>query len=130
MTTPSALPVALHHVSLSVADLARSIEFYEGVLGLARLPRPDMGVAGVWLALAGAQVHLIEREERHGDVGATPSATNPAGPHFAMAIADYDATVAHLEAAGISVFGTSAQRGQCWVQDPDGYVIEFIRPAV
>lgn len=35
-----------HHVSFAVADLARSRHFYGNVLGLAELPRPEMGLGG------------------------------------------------------------------------------------
>lgn len=127
MTASSIKPLALDHISLTVRDLDRSLTFYEGLLGLERLPRPEMGVAGVWLGIGASQVHLIVHDESRGDIGSTPSAVNPAGPHLAMAVADYDATVALLEQAGLTVVGIGSRRAQCWVQDPDGYVIEFIK---
>lgn len=122
------LPLALHHVSLSVHDLDRSLAFWEGTLGLGRLPRPDMGVEGVWLGIGDAQVHLIVFDPRRGDVGTTPGSINPAAAHVAFAVDDYTGTVTRLRAAGLEVLETSAARGQCWVRDPDGHVVEFIQP--
>jgi catechol 2,3-dioxygenase-like lactoylglutathione lyase family enzyme len=127
VTASSIKPLALDHISLTVRDLDRSLAFYEGLLGLERLPRPEMSVAGVWLSIGSAQVHLIVHDESRGNVGTTPTAVNPAAPHLAMAVADYDTTVTVLEEAGLTVVGIGSRRGQCWVQDPDGYVIEFIK---
>jgi glyoxylase I family protein len=121
-----AVPLAIHHVSLHVNNLERSLEFFQGVLGLEPIARPDMGVEGAWLGLGGSQVHLIVHDERSGDVGSTPNSINPAAQHVAFAVTDYDSTVAHLRTAGLELVETSAARGQCWVQDPDGHVIEFI----
>ena len=50
----------VHHVSFAVRDLARQREFYEGILGLAPIPRPDLGLPGVWYAAGRGQIHLIE----------------------------------------------------------------------
>ncbi|MFM2071791.1 MAG: glyoxalase/bleomycin resistance protein [Actinomycetota bacterium] len=121
-----ALPLALHHVSLDVSDLDRSLAFYSGVLGLEKIPRPDLNVAGVWLGLGAAEIHLIVRDESYGDIGSSPSSINPAAQHVALRVDDYTSTVAHLRAAGLEVLETNAARGQCWIQDPDGHVLEFI----
>jgi len=52
--------ISLLHVSLLVADLARSRAFYEGVLGLQVNPaRPAMSFDGVWYDVGGGQIHLI-----------------------------------------------------------------------
>jgi glyoxylase I family protein len=120
-TTPLALD--LHHASFSVRDLAASLAFYEGVLGLTRLPRPEMRVEGVWLGVGSGQIHLITYDDELGDVGRPPARTNPAAQHVALRVADQAATVAWLEQHGLDVV---QGRGQCWVQDPDGHVIEFI----
>ncbi len=118
--------LGVHHTSLPVNNLQRSIDFYCGVLGLQTIPRPDMGVPGVWLELGNAQLHLIDHPESVG-VEVVESA-NPRGRHEAFAIADLEATKAHLEANGITVNAPGSRLAQFWVQDPDGHVIEFIQP--
>lgn len=122
------LPLATHHTSLCVDDLDRSLAFWSGVLGLEKIPRPEMNVEGVWLGVGDTQVHLIVFDERRADVGTRPKSINPAAPHVAFAVADYDATVTHLRDAGLDVLEAGGSRGQCWVQDPDGHVVEFIVP--
>lgn len=124
--TPLAL--ATHHVSLCVDDLDRSLAFWSGVVGLPRIARPPLNVEGAWLGVGDTQVHLIVFDERRGDVGTRPNSINAAAPHVAFAVADYAATVAHLRDAGLDVVEAGAARGQCWVQDPDGHVVEFIQP--
>lgn len=115
----------MSHVSFPVRDLARSLAFYRDLLGFAERPRPDLGVPGAWLRAGDAEVHLI------GGVaglplGAPPPVLNPAAPHVAFRIDDYQATVARLRAHDLPVLEAGPSAGQMWVQDPDGYVIELI----
>ena len=116
---------ALNHVSFAVRDLDRSLAFYRDVLGLPLLPRPEFGVPGAWLGVGAAQIHLIQ-VPAGVDVGSPPPTTNPAASHTAFFIDDYRATAAALREAGLAIVETSPEMGQMWVQDPDGYVIEFI----
>jgi catechol 2,3-dioxygenase-like lactoylglutathione lyase family enzyme len=41
---------ALHHVSVIVTDLPRSLAFYQKLFGLTTIVRPPFKVAGAWLA--------------------------------------------------------------------------------
>lgn len=107
----------IHHVSINVSDLTRSIAFYTDVLGLTLdSSRPDLTVDGVWLDLPTGQLHLI--------VGEVPAAN---GQHFAVGVADLDDAVAELRGSGIEVrgpFPIGAAR-QAFVSDPDGNAIEL-----
>ena len=116
-----------HHISFSIADLARSQQFYGGVLGLAELPRPQMGIGGAWYGAGDTEVHLIVKPAGV-DAGQPPSKLTPVADHAAFQIDDYDAAVAHLRGAGLEVLETTRAIGQLWVRDPDGHVIELIVP--
>jgi glyoxylase I family protein len=116
---------SVHHVSFSVADLPRSRRFYEDVLGLVEIPRPDLGLPGVWYRAGESEVHLIARPEGV-DVGSAPSAINPLANHQAFAIEDYEKCLERLRARGVEVLPTSPAQGQMWIRDPDGNVIELI----
>lgn len=110
-------PLAVHHVSINVQDVDAALAFYVGVLGLTpRTDRPDFGFGGAWLDAGGQQVHLIE---------ATPPAD--LGQHFALQVADLEATVAELRAAGLSVSDPTpvATSRQSFLSDPSGNVVEL-----
>ena len=115
----------IDHVSFAVRDLARSLDFYRGVLGLELAPRPDLGIPGAWLQAGDAQVHLIEVPADF-EAGTPPPTLNPAAGHAAFGIDDYDAALAKLQAHGLEVLAIGAASGQMWVKDPDGHVIELI----
>jgi catechol 2,3-dioxygenase-like lactoylglutathione lyase family enzyme len=120
-----ALDVAAHHLSFPVTDLERSRAFYEQVLGLRLIPRPDFGFPGVWYQAGPCEVHLIQTIPGV-DVGQAPPSLNPMAQHAAFAVRDYEQTLAVLKDRGLEVLETSAQQGQMWVRDPDGHIIELI----
>ncbi len=119
--------VAGHHMSFPVSDLERSAAFYEGVLGLQRIPRPDFGaVRGIWYQAGPVQVHLILREDMD------PVATGPidsGSRHSAFAVADFEAARDRLKARGVP-HRARAETGQIFCHDPDGHTIELIQPGI
>jgi glyoxylase I family protein len=106
----------LDHVSVRSSDLGRSHDFYEGLLGLRRAPRPELGIPGTWYDVAGHQIHLIQQE-------AMSDGIDPTRPHFALEVASLSEVKRTLDARGIPYldFGGS----QLWVLDPDGNVVEL-----
>ena len=115
----------VHHVSFAVSDLGRSRRFYEDVLELEPIPRPEMGIAGAWYRAGACEVHLISTPAG-ADVGTAPGRLTPLANHSAFAIDDYAKTLERLKARGAEVLETDARRGQMWVRDPDGNVLELI----
>ena len=120
-----AIARSVNHVSFPVRDLASSLGFYQDLLGLESLPRPDFGVAGAWLSAGNAQIHLIVTPEGM-HVDQPPPTLNPAASHLAFTVDDYGATLTRLKEGGREVLETNPEFGQMWVRDPDGHVIELI----
>jgi catechol 2,3-dioxygenase-like lactoylglutathione lyase family enzyme len=116
----------LHHVSLTVTDLARARTFYGEVLGLPELERPAFDFPGAWYSLGDRQLHLIvhttPRTLRH-----TTEIDSRDG-HFAVRVRNYRQTLEHLRAQAVPL-RESPQNPTPWAQiyvtDPDGNVIEL-----
>ena len=110
----------LDHAAVRIGNLARSREFYERILGLSPVERPDFGFPGAWYGLGPSQLHLIEREPSNA------TSPDPTSAHFAIEVDDLDKLRQELVAAGYEIveFGE-----QVWVRDPDGYTIELRGPA-
>jgi catechol 2,3-dioxygenase-like lactoylglutathione lyase family enzyme len=51
---------AMNHFTVLAEDLAATVDFYVGLLGLQPGPRPDLGIPGAWLYAGGQPVlHLV-----------------------------------------------------------------------
>ena len=111
----------MHHVSINVDDVDAALAFYLDVLGLRRrADRPDFGFGGAWLDAGGQQVHLIE--------GTVPEGH---GAHFALQVADLDATIGELRARGVQISDASpvGTGRQAFLTDPSGNLIELHQAA-
>lgn len=117
--------IAIHHVSLLVADTARAVEFYQGLLGLKVITRPDLGFPGAWLAIGNGQLHLLElpnpdvHQDRPEHVGRDR--------HLALAVGDLDGLVPRLETAGVACSRSRSGRKAVFCRDPDGNGIELVQ---
>ncbi len=110
-------PLGVHHVSVNVPEVDANVAFYVDVLGgVLRNDRPDLGIGGAWLDFGDQQVHLVE----------APLPTN-AGQHFAIRVADLDATVKELRSKGVAVGEpmTVGTGSQTFITDPAGNTIEL-----
>ena len=116
---------ALNHVSLLVADTARALAFYHEVLGLpVCADRPALAYAGAWLELGqGQQLHLLELEGAGRGMGAGHGGRDY---HLALDVADLDAVIATLQAAGIGYTPSRSGRRALFCRDPDGNAIELV----
>jgi len=113
--------LAVHHVSLNVADVDEAVRFYVDVLGLSvRDDRPDLGIGGAWLDAGGQQVHLIKSEP--------PPAR---GQHFALLVDDLDAVISDLRSRGVTVSDASpvGTGRQAFLNDPAGNLVELHQAA-
>ena len=117
--------LGLHHASLLVADTARSLAFYQGVLGLEVDPaRPDLGFPGAWLQVGEQQIHLLELPAPDPVEGRPAHAGRDR--HTALRVAGLEVLARRLEAAGVPFTRSRSGRAALFCRDPDGNGIELI----
>ena len=137
----------LTHIGLCVSDLERSLRFYRDLLGFeyehdlevggeptdTLLRLKDVQLEAVYLARDGVRIELLRF-------------TSPAAPprrarvmnehgltHLSFRVADLEATLAALRAAGERVFEETVirfpefQSAACFIVDPDGQLIELVQ---
>lgn len=123
------------HTMLRVGDLDRSIQFYTEVLGMRLLRRKDYPEGKFTLAFVGYQ------EESEGAVlelthnwGVSRYELGTGFGHVALAVDDaYDACARVTERGGKVVRAAGPMKHGstviAFIEDPDGYRIEFIQAA-
>jgi glyoxylase I family protein len=117
--------IGLDHVSIFVADLTKATAFYEGVLRLKRLPRPDLGFDGVWLSLqAGQTLHLMCLPNPDITTGRVAHAGRDR--HIALRVARLEDIKAALTQANIVFTQSQSGRNSIFCRDADGNGIEFL----
>ncbi|MEX0939648.1 MAG: VOC family protein [Pirellulales bacterium] len=126
---------SIDHVTIIVADLERSRQFYCDVLGMQQVERPAFKFPGLWFQAGATQVHLILEFEGCAPPGYAAAAAARAGlaHHFAFEVDDAPRAAEQLTAAGVQIMGGPNNRPdgciQVWCYDPDGHVVEvFHRP--
>ena len=113
----------IHHVSINVVDVAQATHFYEHVIGLQRLDRPQFSFPGAWLQAGAQQVHLV------GINSGSPLKEQ----HFAFHVDDVDNIRTWLVECECSVTETKTVDGICrqiFTRDPSGNLLEFNQPIV
>ena len=116
----------LHHVTVSVTDLARARLFYGEVLGLRELERPPFDFPGAWYELGDRQLHLIVHTTPRTLRGTTEIDSRDG--HFAVRVSSYRDSVEHLRTHGIQLRESPRNPtpwAQIYITDPDGNVIEL-----
>jgi glyoxylase I family protein len=119
------------HVAINITDVDKSRDFYEKVIGLKKIPRPEIKIPGEWYGIGDNQLHLIGGKRRDHD------GIDPTGPHMAIQVEDLEETKKTLSELGIPFLDAAAMRmqlppeaqrltgRQIWVRDPDGNVLEL-----
>jgi catechol 2,3-dioxygenase len=130
------VPVRIHHASLFVSDLERSVAFYGDLLGLREVRRAHLDALGhEYVFLTGgdqdADLVLARRDD-----GAGPPEDKRELFHLAYGLPDseaFTALVERLRERGTPFHGPvehaaradeSVQRRALYLQDPDGHVVE------
>lgn len=126
MSDTDAEITGLFHAGLLVSDLAAARRFYEDVLGLTPMPRPDLPYPGVWYALNDyQQLHLMQLP--NPDQHAIRPSHGGRDRHIALGVRDFERFRARLEAAQAAYTLSRSGRPALFCRDPDGNTLEFIQ---
>lgn len=117
----------IDHYAINVADLQKSVDFYQNVFGLVELPNGTANPNIRWFRLGkNAELHIIQVEGLDKKV--------PKGVHLALAVSDFDSFRESLVSKNISYSDWPGKKGavslrpdgirQLYLQDIDGYYIE------
>ena len=124
------MPVSgLFHIAVKTNNLDATVRFYEDVVGLKSVWRPDFGYPGAWLATPEgvAIMHIYAGGPALGADGKTPYGT-AAIDHVSLSATGYHDYIAAFRAAGrdwreFKVPGTTLW--QLFVYDPSGVQLEL-----
>ncbi|WCJ42724.1 Lactoylglutathione lyase / glyoxalase I family protein [Euphorbia peplus] len=118
--------VSVHHVGVLCENLERSMEFYQGILGLEiNEARPDdkLPYRGAWLWIGSEMIHLMELPNPD------PLAGRPShggrDRHTCIAIRDVSKLKLILDKAGIPYTLSRSGRPAIFTRDPDANALEF-----
>lgn len=117
--------LGLDHVSILVADAEKARDFYQTILGLDVVTRPDLGFAGYWLALGqGQTLHLMELENPYQNV--TRPGHGGRDVHFALRVKHLAYFIEKLEKNSIEYSLSKSGRNALFFKDLDGNAVELV----
>ena len=116
----------IHHVSLAVTDIEKAKSFYQDILCLEEIERPQFGFPGAWYQIGNQQLHLIVHPEAK-TLRQTNELSSKEG-HFAFRVKSYKETLRWLKEKGVEIYENPTSKSgfaQIFVADPDGNLIEL-----
>ena len=122
---------AIDHVTIVTKDLEKSEHFYQHVLGMEPIDRPNFGFPGTWFQAGSTQIHITLESPQTGTAGLPRcNGTDAArGFHFAFEIDDCDQAAVLLREAGIEIAVGPKSRPdgprQLYIYDPDDHLVEL-----
>jgi len=117
--------LGLDHVSVIVEDAEKARAFYQSVLGLEEIARPDLGFPGFWLALGGGQtLHLMELDNPYQNVPRPGHGGRDL--HFALRVNNLTYFIEKLDQNKIAYTQSKSGRDAVFFRDLDGNVVELV----
>lgn len=116
--------LGFNHVSILVKNADLALTFYQDLLGLKAVERPDLGFFGYWLELGlGQTIHLMELENPYQN--ATKPKHGGRDVHFALQVDSVDGFLTVLKQKNIKFTVSKSGRKALFFWDIDNNVVEL-----
>jgi len=119
----------VNHIGLVCSDIAKSLYFYEEILGFQQIRRPNFDRYGAWLTMGNIELHLIKGE---------PTALPPDNDNLIVGHISLETDYPEEVFVGLSEYGVEFKKNisvpdglgltpitQYFLRDPDGYYLEL-----
>ncbi|OFW67436.1 MAG: methylmalonyl-CoA epimerase [Actinobacteria bacterium RBG_16_68_21] len=119
------LPLNLHHTAIAVRDLDGALAEVKRLYGLEPVSRErveEQGVEEAMIPLGGSYLQLLMPLSAESPVGLFLAGRGEGIHHMALQVADIEAALAHLGAAGAELVDTTPRIGG------GGHRIAFVHP--
>lgn len=112
------------HVSVIVKDAEKSLAFYQELLGLELLERPNLGFPGYWLDLkAGQSLHIMQLDNPNEDTIRPEHGGRDF--HFALRVDSIDDYLEILQSKDVSFTKSKSGRKAVFIKDLDNNAFEL-----
>lgn len=116
------------HVSIIVRDAELSLQFYQTLLGLECLPRPDLGFPGYWLDLnEGQSIHVMQLANPNTDTIRPEHGGRDY--HFALRVDSIEGYAEKLTKLGVTFTKSRSGRKALFAKDLDDNAFELFESA-
>ncbi len=117
--------LGLDHVSIIVRDAEASLAFYQQLLGLELLERPDLGFPGYWLNLFSEQTLHIMQLDNPNESTQRPQ-HGGRDFHFALRVDSIDGIIVTLDQMNLPYNLSKSGRKALFTKDLDGNAFELV----
>ena len=112
------------HVSIIVKDAEASLAFYQSLLGVDLLTRPNLGFPGYWIDLyAGQSLHIMQLD--NPNEGTKRPEHGGRDYHFALRVDSIEAYVVKLEQLDVTYTRSQSGRQALFIKDLDNNAFEL-----
>ena len=112
------------HVSIIVKDAEASLAFYQSLLGVDLLTRPNLGFPGYWIDLyAGQSLHIMQLDNPNENTKRPEHGGRDY--HFALRVDSIEEYVVKLEQLDVTYTRSQSGRQALFIKDLDNNAFEL-----